>query len=53
MFIIGKDIKNCDVALRMMIGDENFSLINDYFNNYYAVCYNDQDLKIKNAEVLK
>lgn len=53
MFIVGKKLEECDGALRVMIGDENFTLINNYFNSYYAVCYNDQDLKIKNENVAK
>lgn len=47
MFIIGNEINNCNEVIRIMIGDNNINLINDYFNNYYAVCYNDQELKTK------
>lgn len=48
MFIIGKDYKDADGALQVMIGKENFSLVNEYFNNYLAVCYNDETLKFEN-----
>lgn len=51
MFIIGKDYKDADGALQVMIGKENFSLINEYFNNYLAVCYNDETLKFENNKV--
>ena len=51
MFIIGKNLDNCDDVVSMMIGEENFNLINDYLNNYYSVCFNDQELREKNYKV--
>ena len=51
MFIIGKDYKDADSALQVMIGEKNFSLINEYLNKYLAVCYDDEILKIENDKV--